>query len=220
MVYACLIRLEDGAPVLCMAACYAGPLEDGERAVTALRHTGNPLSDQVKPMPFVGWQRSMDAARPAGRLCAMRSHFLAELCDEFVDAMIEHFASSPSRHSVAIVEHCHGAIARVAPTATAFALRTNPHHFEVIAFWDDPAETSANVAWCDRFFAATSSFSDSAEIVQNAFAGGERRPPRGRLPSRRCRARNGPRFSCCAVRPVHASMIRKHSLEESRPGLH
>ena len=133
-VYPCLIRLEDGALVLCMAACYAGPVEDGERAVAPLRHMGEPLSDQLKPMAFVEWQRSMDAARPAGRRCAMRSHFLAELADGFVDALIEYFAACPSRHSVAIVEHCHGAISHVAPTATAFALRTNPYHFEIIAF--------------------------------------------------------------------------------------
>ena len=171
-VYPCLIRLEDGAPVLCMAACYAGPVEDGERAVAPLRHMGEPLSDQLKPMAFVEWQRSMDAARPAGRRCAMRSHFLAELADGFVDALIEHFAACPSRHSVAIVEHCHGAISHVAPTATAFALRTNPYHFEIIAFWDDPAETAANLAWCDRFLGATLPFS-SGEVYVNSLDEGE-----------------------------------------------
>jgi FAD/FMN-containing dehydrogenase len=109
---------------------------------------------------------------PAGRRCAMRSHFLAELGEGFVDATIEHFAACPSRHSVVIVEHCHGAIARVAPTETAFALRTNPYHFEIIAFWDDPAETAANVAWCERFFDATVPFS-SGEVYVNSLDEGE-----------------------------------------------
>jgi FAD/FMN-containing dehydrogenase len=96
-VYPCLICLEDGRPILCMAACYAGPVEEGEQAVAALRYMGEPLSDQLKPMPFVEWQRSMDAARPAGRCCAMRSHFLADLDEGFVDALAEQFAASPSR---------------------------------------------------------------------------------------------------------------------------
>ena len=109
---------------------------------------------------------------PAGRRCAMRSHFLAELGEGFVDATIEHFAACPSRHSVVIVEQCHGAIARVAPTETAFALRTNPYHFEIIAFWDDPAETAANVAWCERFFDATVPFS-SGEVYVNSLDEGE-----------------------------------------------
>ena len=171
-VYPCLIRLDDGTPVLCMAACYAGPVADGERAVAALRHLGEPLSDELQPMRFVDWQRSMDTARPTGRRCAMRSHFLGELADAFVDVLIEHFAACPSRHSVAIVEHCHGAIARVPPTETAFALRANPYHFEIIAFWDDPAETSVNLGWCDGFFGATVPFS-SGEVYVNSLDEGE-----------------------------------------------
>jgi len=171
-VYPCLIRLNDGTPVLCMAACYAGPVADGERAVAALRHLGEPLSDELQPMRFVDWQRSMDTARPTGRRCAMRSHFLGELADAFVDVLIEHFAACPSRHSVAIVEHCHGAIARVPPTETAFALRANPYHFEIIAFWDDPAERAVNLGWCDGFFGATVPFS-SGEVYVNSLDEGE-----------------------------------------------
>jgi FAD/FMN-containing dehydrogenase len=50
-------------------------------------------------------------------------------------------------------------------------LRTNPHHFEIIAFWDEPTETEANIAWCDRCFAATSPF--SGEVYVNSLDAGE-----------------------------------------------
>jgi FAD/FMN-containing dehydrogenase len=176
-VYPCLTRSGDGAPVLCLAACYAGPVEAGERAVAPLRHMGQPLSDQLNPMPFVEWQKSMDAARPAGRCCAIRSHFVAALADGFVDAAIKYFAACPSRYSVVIVEHCHGAIARVPPTETAFALRTSPYHFEIIAFWDDPAETAANLEWCNRFFGATVPFSSGEVYVNSLDEGEEHRIP-------------------------------------------
>jgi hypothetical protein len=46
-----------------------------------------------------------------------------------------------------IVEHCHGAIARVAPDATAFGLRSNPYHLEILGFWDPAKEDAANLAW-------------------------------------------------------------------------
>src|SRR5262249_55808114 len=78
-VYPCLIRLDDGTPVLCMAACYAGPVADGERAVVDLERMGDALANQIRPTAYVAWQSSMDAARPAGRCCAIRSHFLAEI---------------------------------------------------------------------------------------------------------------------------------------------
>ena len=117
--YPCLIRLDSGIPVLCMAACYAGPPSEGEKAIADLSRLGAPLANRLGPMAYVAWQSSMDAARPAGRQCAIRSHFLAELADGFVDVLIDHFAKCPSRHSVAIIEHCHGAIARIEPDATA-----------------------------------------------------------------------------------------------------
>jgi hypothetical protein len=66
-IYPCLIRLDDGRPVLCMAACYAGPLEDGERAVAPLRRMGEPLSDELKPMLLPTCSgRWMRPALPAG----------------------------------------------------------------------------------------------------------------------------------------------------------
>jgi FAD/FMN-containing dehydrogenase len=172
-VYPCLLRLTDGTAVLCMAACYGGPIADGERAVGALARMGEVLDNQLRPMSYVAWQSSMDAARPVGRHCAIRSHFLADLADGFVDALVAHFAKSPSDHSVAILEHCHGAIARVEPDATAFALRRNPFHFEIIAFWDDAAQTAINLEWADRFLAATLPFS-TGEVYVNSMDEGER----------------------------------------------
>jgi len=171
-VYPCLIRLDDRTPVLCMAACYAGPVSDGEGATADLCRLGTPLANQLGPVTYVAWQSSMDAARPAGRRCAIRSHFLAELAGGFIDVLVENFSKCPSRHSVAIVEHCHGTIERVAPEATAFALRRNPYHFELIAFWDNAAETAANLEWANRFFTETSPFS-TGEVYVNSLDEGE-----------------------------------------------
>lgn len=53
---------------------------------------------------YLELQSMMDAARPAGRLCAMRSHFMRELPDGVLSAIVEHFARSPSPLSVAIIE--------------------------------------------------------------------------------------------------------------------
>jgi len=97
----------------------------------------------------------------------MRSHFMRELRDDAIDALIAEFVRSPSPLSVAIVEHCHGAIARVPPSATAFALRDSPFHFEIIAFWEDAARSQANVNWVRRFFAATAPFS-SGQVYVNS----------------------------------------------------
>ncbi len=67
-VYPCLIRLHDCTP----AACYAGPVAEGEPAVADLGRMGDALDNQLGPMSYVVWQSSMDAARPTGRRCAIR----------------------------------------------------------------------------------------------------------------------------------------------------
>ena len=171
-VYACLITSEDGEPVVALAACYAGPLERSEDVVRPLRTCGTPLADQLRPMRYTELQSLIDEARPAGRRCTMRSHFMSELSDAAIATLIEEFGRAPSPWSAVIVEHCHGAITRVPPDATAFGLRTAPYHFEILAFWDDQAQSAANVRWAEDFFAATQPFS-SGEVYVNSLDQGE-----------------------------------------------
>src|SRR5215831_19353612 len=87
------------------------------------------------------------------RRCAMRSNFMAALPDAAIEILVEGFRTTPSLLSAVIVEHCHGAIARVAPDATAFGLRSNPYHLEILGFWDPAKEDAANLAWVELLFA-------------------------------------------------------------------
>lgn len=134
--YACLIYDKD-QPVVAIAACYAGPLGQAEAAVAPLRGWGTVVADQLRPMSYLELQSLFDTARPAGRRAAMRSNFMANLSDEAIEVLVDRFPATPSPLSAVIVEHCHGAIARVAPDATAFGLRRNPYHLEILGFWDD-----------------------------------------------------------------------------------
>src|SRR6516164_11167864 len=69
-VFACLIY-DGGEPVVAIAACYAGPMEHAEATLAPLRGWGSIVSDQMRSMPYVELQSLFDAARPAGRRCAM-----------------------------------------------------------------------------------------------------------------------------------------------------
>jgi hypothetical protein len=71
-----------------------------------------------------------------------------------------------------ILEHCHGAIARVAPDATAFGLRSNPFHLEILGFWDQAEEDAANLAWVERLFADVQPF-NTGEVYVNSLDEGE-----------------------------------------------
>jgi FAD/FMN-containing dehydrogenase len=182
-VFACLIY-DGGEPVVAIAACYSGPMEDAEAAIAPLRGWGSTISDQMGRRPYVELQSLFDAARPAGRRCAMRSNFMAALPDEAITTLVQKFTTTPSTLSAVIVEHCHGAITRVAPDATAFPLRSNPYHFEILGFWDHAGEDQANLAWVTSFFDAMQPF-DVGEVYVNSLDEGE---------GHRVRAAYGPNY--------------------------
>jgi FAD/FMN-containing dehydrogenase len=170
-VYACLIY-EGDHPVVAIAACYAGSADSAEVAVAPLRQWGTVVADQLRPMSYVELQSLFDAARPAGRRCAMRSNFIAELSDAVIEILVEGFTKTPSPLSAVIVEHCHGAIARVAPDDTAFGLRSNPFHLEILGFWDPAEQDASNLAWVECLFANMQPF-NAGEVYVNSLDEGE-----------------------------------------------
>jgi hypothetical protein len=170
-VFACLIY-DGGQPVVAIAACYAGPMEHAEATIAPLRGWGSIVSDQMRSMPYVELQSLFDPARPAGRRCAMRSNFMAALPDDAITTLTQKFTTTPSTLSAVIIEHCHGAITRLAPDATAFPLRNHPYHFEILGFWDDVDKDQANLEWVTGFFDAMQPF-DAGEVYVNSLDEGE-----------------------------------------------
>jgi hypothetical protein len=67
---------------------------------------------------------------------------------------VERFKTTPSTLSAVIVEHCHGAITRITSDTTAFPLRANLYHLEILGFWDSADEDEANLNWVRDFFIA------------------------------------------------------------------
>ena len=53
-----------------------------------------------------------------------------------------------------VLEHFHGAVCRIDPTATAYPHRDPGYNLVLTGQWMDPAETDANVAWVRDTFAA------------------------------------------------------------------
>src|SRR5262249_9912962 len=151
---------------------YVGPADRAEATIAPLRKSGTIVADQLRPISYVELQSLFDAARPAGRRCAMRSNFMAALPDAAIEILVEGFRTTPSPLSAVILEPCHGAIARVAPDATAFGLRSNPFHLEILAFWDQAEEDAANLAWVERLFADVRPF-NTGEVYVNSLDEGE-----------------------------------------------
>jgi FAD/FMN-containing dehydrogenase len=144
-------------PAIAVASCYAGPIEAGARAVRALRAFGTPLVDLVGPMSYVHHQSALDDTVPHGWHYYWKATNLTGVSDDVIDIVAEHAFRATSPRSYAAMFHMGGAVARVAPDATAYSGRDVDHNIIVDAAWlpdQDDTAGAADTAWARAFLAA------------------------------------------------------------------
>lgn len=147
-----------GARLVGIATVHCGPVPDGEAAVRPIKSFGTPVMDVMGPMPYVMSNMMLDASFPRGARSYWRSHFLPVLSDDAIDALIDRFARNPSAMSQIVIEHFHGAVARVPAEATAYALRENGFNVLLLSQWADAAQDGSCTAWCRDASAAIQPF--------------------------------------------------------------
>jgi FAD/FMN-containing dehydrogenase len=152
--YAGLLTGPDGAPLVGLVPCYAGPPEQGAKVVERLRKFGPPAVDMVGPMPYVAVQRMFNDAFPPGRYNYWKSSLAPEITDQLIDTLVEHMARVPSPHTAVMLEHYHGAYSRPAPTATAYSHRRTTYDVVIISNWTESTDNERNIAWTRELFAA------------------------------------------------------------------
>jgi FAD/FMN-containing dehydrogenase len=161
----------DGQQVAAMVVGYNGSPEDGERVLQPLRTFGQPIMDTVGPVPYVQVQEFFAPSYPSGRRNYWKSSFVRELGDEAIDVLIDRFAAAPSPFTGIGLEHLGGAVARVAPDATAFHQRNAPYTVVIAAMWDAAAETEANIQWARETWDAVRPWMEDSVYVNYLDAG-------------------------------------------------
>jgi len=146
--YADLTTTAHGIPVISISLCYAGPVAAGERLVAPLRTFGAPLLDLVHPRPY-RQTISSDAGDPDGHRYYEQALSLQDLHDDVIDLIAEASTARTSPSSQVLIQHVHGAVRRVSPAATAFALREVPYVMNIVAEWtaEDADEAERHMAW-------------------------------------------------------------------------
>jgi FAD/FMN-containing dehydrogenase len=143
-----------GQPVVVIGACYAGPVEEGERAVARLRRFGEPLVDLIRPTPYVSHQALLDPTAPHGLSYYWKSEYLPPLSDGLIDTLVERAWRVATPESYTIVFHLGGAVGREDPGASAFEDRQATHAVVIDSVWSEPARASACIAWTRDFWEA------------------------------------------------------------------
>jgi len=137
-------------PAIAVASCYAGPVQEGERALRPLREFGSPLVDLVGPTRYVDHQSGLDDTVPHGWHYYWKATDLTELSDDVIDVVADHAYRATSPRSYAAMFHLGGAVARTAHGATAYIGRDVEHNIIIDAAWlpeDDDTVGAAETRW-------------------------------------------------------------------------
>jgi len=154
MLNAALLHAPDGsgARLAGILVAHVGTAEEAEKELAPLLAFGSPLDVQVGPMPYTVLNSLLDDGFPKGALNYWKSSFLSGLPDEAIEAMARDYASCPSPMSKVIIEHFHGAVARVSVEATAVPHREDGYNLLIASVWTDPATTDENISWTRAAF--------------------------------------------------------------------
>jgi len=120
-----------GRPVIAVAACYAGDVEEGERVLRPMRRSGSPVLDVFAAKPFLAHQQMFDPSYRHGCSYYVRSCDVAALTDEVIGVVAEHGRRISSPLSSIALWQLGGAVARVPEEATAYSGRTAGFAFNI-----------------------------------------------------------------------------------------
>jgi FAD/FMN-containing dehydrogenase len=169
-----------GRRVAIVGVAWCGELAEGERVLEPLRASCPPALDLVGPMPYVALQSMLDQTAPHGAKFYDRLHYLPEVSDDLVDALLAGFEAVPEPEAHVVTGWMGGAVDRVAPGATAFGHRgARAFTWLIGASGERPIEPAKE--WVRRVWRDTERFAtggvyvnalDEGRSVRDAYADG------------------------------------------------
>jgi FAD/FMN-containing dehydrogenase len=154
MAVAGMLTAPDGNRIVALVTGYFGDPAGADAAVRPLKSFGTPVMDTVGAMAYTALNGMLDAAYPRGARNYWKSHFVNDLTDAAIDALVDVYTACPSPMSHVLLEHFHGAATRVPPDRTAYALRSTGYNMLLLGQWTDPADDTACTAWVRNSYQA------------------------------------------------------------------
>ena len=151
-----LVHAPDGSghKIAAVVMCHCGDLAEGEKAAAAIRGAATPLMDMLGPLPYPVQNTLLDPGFPKGARNYWKSAYFKQITADTVSIMVARFAQTPLIMTGMVIEHFHGAVTRVPPTATAFPHREPGYNLVITGAWPDARDDDANIAWVKDTFGA------------------------------------------------------------------
>jgi FAD/FMN-containing dehydrogenase len=163
---AALVTAPSGERFFSIAACYIGPMDEGEHALKPLREYGSPLEDRIGPISYLQIQSAGDSIFPRGRRYFWKAQFMREITDEAIDVLLAAYANAPTE-SLVVFQQVGGAISRVPIADAPYANRDALYDCFPISIWDNPADDEAHIRWARDLWDAMRPFSTGGVYANN-----------------------------------------------------
>lgn len=154
-----------GDTFMAVVACWAGPLDQGEKALKPFHDVANVVAEHVGPMPYPALNAAFDGLVPPGLQHYWKANFVKELTDEAIDAHMVHGPKVPAVNSTVHIYPINGACHRVSSDATAFAYRDATFAPVIAGMWPDPTKNQANIKWVRDYYDATAPESEQGGYI-------------------------------------------------------
>jgi FAD/FMN-containing dehydrogenase len=141
-----------GSEVVIMALVHSGAVPDGERAAAPVLRFGDPLGSALGPTPYAAFQAAFDPLLGKGARNYWKSHNFSTLGDAALDAVIDAAAHLPGPECEIFMAQLGGAMARVKPSATAYAARDAHYVMNLHGRWSDAQDDVRVRAWARQVF--------------------------------------------------------------------
>ncbi len=128
--------------------CYAGDAEAGARVLAPFRSLATPLVDMLRPIAYPEMYPPEDHSLHP--MVVGRTVFAPSIGRTEAGMIVEELRASDAPMRAVQIRALGGAMARVAPDATAFAHRAARTMVGVVAFYSRPDERPARYAWAAR----------------------------------------------------------------------
>lgn len=153
-----------GRHVIGVAACYAGPVEDGERVMRPLKEFGTPLVDLCMPKPYLAHQSMFDPSFRHGCHYYVRSCDVNDITDDVVEVMSVYGERIKSPITSVALWLLGGAVARVGEDETAFNGRSAGYTFNINGNSETADGFDEERAWAREYWDALSPFHTSVYV--------------------------------------------------------
>jgi len=141
-----------GRLVVMALLVYAGEVKAGLDAVAPFRSLATPIVDMVRPIRYPEMYPPDDESYHPTAVA--RTMFVDDITHDVAETIVEYLRASDATMRVAQLRVLGGAMARVAPDATAFAHRASRIMVNIAAFYNGSEDRAVRDAWVSEFATA------------------------------------------------------------------